>query len=136
MVEEPWSLGFAEHFGFVEVDRQIEQVRAVGDEPPPSALPAGVDVLTLDQHPQLWASCFDRFGREALADFALFEPLEISAEQWNTSWAGDPMFLALYNGEVIGCGSFEYGDADRGSAEIALAVADGMHGRGVGTLLP
>ena len=36
---------------------------------------------------------------------------------------------------MIGCGSFEYGDADRGSAEIALAVADGMHGRGVGTLL-
>ena len=40
---------------------------------------------------------------QALADFALFEPLQISAEQWNTSWAGDPMFLALYGGEVIGC---------------------------------
>ena len=136
MVEEPRSLGFAEHFGFVEVDRQIEQVRAVGDEPPPSALPAGVDVLTLDQHPQLWASCFDRFGREALADFALFEPLEISAEQWNTSWAGDPMFLALYNGEVIGCAGLDR-DTDRPErGENALtAVRRDWRGRGVASHL-
>ena len=43
--------------------------------------------------------------------------------------------LAVLDGGVIGCGSFECGDADSGSAEIALAVADGVHGRGVGTLL-
>jgi acyl-CoA synthetase (NDP forming)/GNAT superfamily N-acetyltransferase len=43
--------------------------------------------------------------------------------------------LAVLDGEIIGCGSFECAEADRGSAEIALAVADGMHGRGVGTLL-
>jgi acyl-CoA synthetase (NDP forming)/GNAT superfamily N-acetyltransferase len=43
--------------------------------------------------------------------------------------------LAVLDGEVIGCGSLECGDADCRSAEIALAVADGMHGRGVGTLL-
>jgi GNAT superfamily N-acetyltransferase len=43
--------------------------------------------------------------------------------------------LALLDGDVIGCGSFERGDEDSGSAEIALAVADGAHGRGVGTLL-
>lgn len=43
--------------------------------------------------------------------------------------------LALLDGKVIGCGSFECGDADCGPAEIALAVSDGMHGRGVGMLL-
>jgi acyl-CoA synthetase (NDP forming)/GNAT superfamily N-acetyltransferase len=43
--------------------------------------------------------------------------------------------LAVLDGEVIGCGSFECGDAGCESAEIALAAADGMHGRGVGTLL-
>src|SRR4051812_45877242 len=32
MVEDRESQGFAEHFGFVEIDRQIEQVRALGDE--------------------------------------------------------------------------------------------------------
>ena len=43
--------------------------------------------------------------------------------------------LAVLDGVVIGCGSFERGDDDPGSAEIALAVADGMHRRGVGTLV-
>jgi GNAT superfamily N-acetyltransferase len=137
MVDDPRSLGFAEHFGFVEIDRQIEQVRALGRvEPPPTALPAGVDVLTLDQHPQLWAACYDRFGREVLADFALFQPLQISAEQWSTSWAGDPMFLALYGGEVIGCAGLDR-DTDRPErGENALtAVRRDWRGRGIASHL-
>src|SRR6476469_5889017 len=39
MTEDAGSLAFAERFGFVEVDRQVEQVRAVGDEPSPGPLP-------------------------------------------------------------------------------------------------
>ena len=50
-VDDEAFLAFADHFGFVEVDREIEQVRAVGDETPPSALPAGVDVVTLSERP-------------------------------------------------------------------------------------
>ena len=43
--------------------------------------------------------------------------------------------LALMDGELIGCGSYEVlGDGSR-SAEVAMAVADDMHSRGVGTLL-
>ena len=69
----------------MEVDRQVEQVRAIGDEPPPSALPAGVEVVMLDEHPELWAACFDTFGTYVLSDFALYAPLQISADQWNSS---------------------------------------------------
>ena len=136
MVDDERSLGFAQHVGFVEVDRQVEQVRTIGDEPTPSPLPAGVDVLTLDQHPDLWAACYERFGREALADFAVFEPLQISAEQWNTRWAGDPMFLALYDGEVIGCAGLDR-DTDRPErGENALtAVRRDWRGRGIASHL-
>jgi GNAT superfamily N-acetyltransferase len=136
MVDDPESLRFAEHHGFVEVDRQIEQVRAVADEPPPSPLPAGVEVITLDQQPDLWAACFDSFGTEVLADFAVFEPLQISAEQWAASWAGDPMFLATYDGEVIGCAGL-HRDTDRPErAENALtAVRREWRGRGVASHL-
>src|ERR1035437_7482235 len=43
--------------------------------------------------------------------------------------------LAVLEGQVVGCGSYEVaGDGSR-SAEVAMAVADGMHRRGVGTLL-
>ncbi len=43
--------------------------------------------------------------------------------------------LAILAGQVVGCGSYEVaGDGSR-SAEVAMAVADAMHRRGVGTLL-
>jgi acyl-CoA synthetase (NDP forming)/GNAT superfamily N-acetyltransferase len=43
--------------------------------------------------------------------------------------------LALLDGELIGCGSYEVAGDDSRSAEFAMAVADDMHNRGVGTLL-
>jgi len=43
--------------------------------------------------------------------------------------------LALLDGELIGCGSYECDDPPSQSAEVALTVADDMHNRGVGTLL-
>jgi mycothiol synthase len=131
-VDDEGSLAFADRFGFVEVDREVEQVRAIADEQAPYALPAGVEVVTLSEHPELWAACFDSFGTEVLADFALYTPLEISAEQWNRSWSGDPMFLALYDGEVIGCAGLHL-DTDRPErAENALTgVRRDWRGRGI-----
>lgn len=135
-VDDLESLRFAEHFGFVEIDRQIEQVRTLGHEPPTPAPPAGVEVILLDQQPDLWAACFDTFGTEVLADFALANPLHITAEQWATSWAGDPMFLALHDGEVIGCAGI-HRDTDRPErGENALtAVRRHWRGRGVASHL-
>ena len=131
-VDDEGSLAFAERHGFAEVDREVEQVRAVGDEPAPTGLPAGVEVIEASRRPDLWAASFETFGKEVLADFALYTPLEISAEQWNTSWYGDPMFLALYDDEVIGCAGLNR-DTDRPErAENALtAVRRSWRGRGV-----
>lgn len=135
-VDDSESMGFADRFGFVEVDRQVEQVRSVGDEPLPGALPDGVEVVTLAQRPELWAACFDTFGTEVLADFALYTPLQVSADQWSSYWAGDPMFLALYDGDVIGCAGLDR-DADRPErGENALtAVRRDWRGRGVASHL-
>ena len=43
--------------------------------------------------------------------------------------------LAVLDGEVVGCGSYEVANDGSRSAEVAMAVADDMHNRGVGTLL-
>jgi acyl-CoA synthetase (NDP forming)/GNAT superfamily N-acetyltransferase len=43
--------------------------------------------------------------------------------------------VAVLDGEMIGCAGYERTDASSGSAEVAMAVTDGMHNRGVGTLL-
>ncbi len=132
MTEDTVSLAFAEHFGFVEVDRQVEQVRAVGDEPTPGALPEGVEVVKLDEHPELWAASYEHFGTEVLADFAVFRPLQITEQQWNDSWAGDPMFVAVHDGEVIGCAGLDR-DSDRPErGENALtAVRRDWRGHGI-----
>ncbi|WP_369221202.1 GNAT family N-acetyltransferase [Streptomyces sp. R39] len=42
--------------------------------------------------------------------------------------------LAEARGRILGLAEYESGD-DKGSAEISIAVADGLHHRGVGTLL-
>ncbi len=135
-VDDDGSLAFAERFGFVEVDREVEQVRAVGDDPAPTGLPVDVEVIDASRRPDLWAACFETFGKEVLADFALYTPLEISAEQWNTSWRGDPMWLALSGDEVIGCAGLNR-DTDRPErAENALtAVSRPWRGRGVASHL-
>jgi acyl-CoA synthetase (NDP forming)/GNAT superfamily N-acetyltransferase len=43
--------------------------------------------------------------------------------------------LALLDGRVVGCGTYEVADDAAQSAEVALTVADDMHRQGVGTLL-
>ena len=43
--------------------------------------------------------------------------------------------LALLDGEVVGCGTYEQNGAGSGSAEVAFTVADDMHHRGIGMLL-
>ena len=99
-------------------------------------MPAGVDVVTLSERPELWAACFETFGKEALADFAVYTPLDISAEEWNNSWRGDPMFLALHDGEVIGCAGLSLDTDKPGRAENALtAVRRDWRGQGIASHL-
>jgi len=135
-VDDEGALAFATSFEFVEVDREVEQVRAVGDEPAPTGLPAGVEVIESSPSTDLWAACYETFGKEVLADFALYTPLQISAEQWNTSWRGDPLFLALYDDEVIGCAGLNR-DTDRPErAENTLtAVRRSWRARGIASHL-
>jgi len=135
-VDDAGSLAFADRFGFVEVDREVEQVRAVGDEAAPSSPPDGIEVIDASQRPGLWAACFETFGQEVLADFAVYTPLEISAEGWDSEWCGDPMWLALCDGEVIGCAGL-IRDTDRPErAENSLtAVSRAWRGRGVASHL-
>jgi mycothiol synthase len=134
--DDEGALAFAQRFGFEEVDRQVEQLRAIGDEPDPRTPPDGVELVLLSDRPGLWAECYEGFGREVLADFALFEPLEVSAEQWNASWAGDPMFLALHEGEVVGCAGLHLDTDHPERAENGLtAVSRAWRGRGLAAYL-
>ena len=112
-VEDPGSLSFAERFGFREVDRQIEQVRTIGDEAEP-AMPEGIAVVSAAQRPELWAVAYDPFALEAIGDMATHQPVVVSREEWEREWLMWPeaMFLALDGGEIVGCAGLEF-DPDR-----------------------
>jgi GNAT superfamily N-acetyltransferase len=134
--DDEGSLAFALHHGFEAIDQQVEQLRSVGDEPDPGPPPGGLHVVTGAERPGLWAACYDYFGREVMADFALVNPLDVDARRWADDWAADPMFLALDGDRVVGCAGF-YLDSDQPDrAENALtAVARSHRGRGLASHL-
>ncbi len=96
------SLAFATRFGFEEVDRQVEQVRVVRDEPA-AAVPEGVTVVTLAERPELLVESYP-LAVEGYADMATHYPVTISREEW---LAGDGAnvpagsFAALAQGELV-----------------------------------
>ena len=130
--DDDGSLAFAERFGFVEVNRDVEQTYVLAATPEVSPDPEGIEVVTAQEHPGLWEACFERFGRETLADFAVDTPLEVSLDRWTRVWLGDPMFLALHDGEVIGCAGLGLDADDPSRAENSLtAVRRDWRGRGI-----
>ena len=137
LVDDPGSMAFAERFGFREVDRQVEQVRTIGREPPPT-LPDGIRVTTVAERPDLWSAAYDPFAREALADMATHRPVVVSREQWERDWLDWPeaMFIALAGDDIVGCAGLERDDDHPDRAENAFtAVARTWRRRGLATAL-
>jgi RimJ/RimL family protein N-acetyltransferase len=137
MVEDAGSLAFAERFGFGEVDREVEQVRLIGDEPRPS-MPGGIIVVTAAERPELWSRAYDPFALEVLADMATYKPIVVSREQWERDWLDWPeaTFLALDGDEVVGCAGLERDDDRPDRAEQAFtAVSRRWRRRGLATAL-
>ena len=137
IVEDGGSLAFAERFGFREVDRQIEQVRAIGDEARPG-MPDGLTVVTVAERPDLWAAAYEPFALEAIGDMATHLPLVVTRHEWEGEWLTSPegMFLALEGDEVVGCAGLEF-DPDRPdrSEHAFTGVARRWRRRGLATAL-
>ena len=71
--------------------------------------------------------------------FRFFTTSRVAAEREGRRVCRDPgpdhgALLGLLNDELVGVAGYEL-IADSGTAEVALMVADGMHGRGIATLL-
>lgn len=119
-VDDEGSLAFAQRFGFVEVAREVEQVRRIGAEPWPAA-PSAYRVVTVAERPELWAAAYEQVALPTFPDMDVPAPLDVSAEEWATEWINDPaaMFLAVAGDDVIGVAGLML-DADRPErAEVA-----------------
>jgi GNAT superfamily N-acetyltransferase len=131
------SARFAERHGFREVDREIEQVRAIGDEREP-LVPPGVTIVPVSARPELWPAAYDSVGVQAFQDMATVTVLEVTLQEWQRDWITDPdaMFVALADGEVIGCAGLVPDPDEPGRAEHALtAVRRDWRRRGVAAAL-
>jgi GNAT superfamily N-acetyltransferase len=136
-VADDGSLDFAERFGFAEVDRQLEQVRTVGDEPWP-VVPDGIRVVTVAERPELWRAAYDPLALEAFADMATYRPIVVTATQWERDWLSWPeaRFIALAEDAIVGFAGLDADEDDAKRAEQALtAVLRPWRRRGVATLL-
>jgi mycothiol synthase len=99
---DPGSLAFAERHGFVEADRQVEQVKTVGNEPPPR-VPEGVHFVSLAERPGLLREAYE-LGVQGWADMATTVPVTISLDDWLRDEATIPggSFVALAGEEIVG----------------------------------
>jgi mycothiol synthase len=116
------SLAFARKFGFEEVDRQVEQVRTVGDEPAVEP-PPGVVFVTIAERPELLREAYP-LGAQGWADMATTEPVTISLENWLSDEATFPegSFVALADGEIVGYSGLCRWPEDEATAEDGLTV--------------
>ena len=137
IVDDPGSLAFAERFGFHEVDRDVEQVRTIGEEAWPEA-PDGIEIVSVAERPELFTRTYHELALEALQDFALDRPLAISLEDWEREWLTWPegSFVALAGDEIVGCAGLLKDEDHPDRAENSLtAVRRDWRRRGLATAL-
>ena len=122
MLEEEAARGFAERFGFRESDRQLEQVKTLGDELAPPSLPEGVEVVTVAERPELLREAYP-LACQGFADLATEGPARISLDDWLHDEATLPegSFVALAGGEIVGYSGLVEHD-NEGVAEDGLTV--------------
>ena len=135
--DDPPSLEFAARRGFAEVDRQVELVRALGEEDSPR-LPAGVEIVSIADRPGLLRAAYREIAVEAYADFPLADPIFVAEDEWLAEEATLPAgsFAALSDGRVVGYAGLLARDAQPGVAEHGLtAVARDWRRRGLATIL-
>lgn len=102
LVDDEGSLAFAERFGFVETGRQVEQVRAVADEPWP-AVPDAIEVISVAERPELLPRLYHELALQAFEDMPTPRKVEITLERWESEWLNWPeaTFVALAGDEIV-----------------------------------
>jgi len=137
-VDDPGSFAFAERFGFREVGRQVEQVRAIRTDEPAPAIPEGVQFVSLAERPELWRRLYHELALQAFEDIPTPRPLEVTLEQWERDWVYSPegSFVALAGDEIVGCAGLMRDDDHADRAENSLtAVRRDWRGRGLARAL-
>jgi len=137
-VDDEGSLAFAELFGFRETGRQVEQVREIRECEPWPGVPAGVELVSIAERPELRTRTYSELALQAFEDMPTPSPISIAAEQWDREWITWPegSFVALAGNEIVGCAGLIRDDDRPERAENSLtAVRRDWRGRGLARAL-
>ena len=138
LVDDEGSLAFAEHFGFRETGRQVEQVRTIRGFEPQPRVPDGITLVSIAERPELRLRTYHELALQAFEDMPTPQPISITAEQWERDWITWPegSFVALAGDVIVGCAGLIRDDDRPDRAENSLtAVRRDWRGRGVARTL-
>jgi GNAT superfamily N-acetyltransferase len=137
-VNEDAAHAFALRHGFEEVDRQVEQVRALTPDEPAAPPYEGVEFWTVAQRPELLQRSF-ALAQQGYADMALKTGRAVvPVDEWLLEEATLPAgtFVALEHGIIVGYAGLLAWTDDTSRAENGLTVVDRRwRGRGLATAL-
>ena len=133
------SLAFARRHGFVETEHNSYAVlELAGCEPAPVAAPAGIEVVTWAERPELAPGIYD-VACEAFADVpgerdTVMEPFEdwLAHEMRGAGDRAEATFLAVAGDEVVGYAKFSFTRArPRDASHDITGVKRAWRGRGI-----
>ena len=134
--DEPHSIAFAESYGLADVDYQLEQVRAIGDEPAP---PGDVHVRALGgDRDALLERVWDEVARESYLDLPLPGEVTYPRDEFLREEATRPdgSFVALEGDAIVGyAGLMAHANGDATAEHGLTAVRRDHRRRGIGRAL-
>lgn len=131
--DDEGSFAFAERHGFAEVDRQVEQVRAVGDEPEPAPFD-GVSFATVGERPELLEQAYP-LAEHGYADLVLATgTATVEKDAWlrDEATLPDGSVVAHAEGRIVGyAGLLAWADDPTRAENGLTVVARDWRGRGL-----
>ena len=126
LVEDDGSFAFALHHGFVEVDRQVEQVLQLDPSRPEADPPPvpGVTFTTIEEHPGLLEAAYP-LAQQGYADMVLTTgPVNVPLDEWLRDEASLPggSMVALAGDQIVGYAGLVAWEDDPSKAENGLTV--------------
>ena len=132
------ALAFARTHGFVEVDREVGQVREVSPNEPAAAPYEGVAFASIEERPELLERAFS-VAEQGYADLALASgSMRVTIEEWLRDEATLPggSLVALDGEQVVGyAGLLSWNDDDTRAENGLTAVDREWRRRGLATAL-
>lgn len=136
--DDEGALAFGSRFGFEEVGREVEQVRAIAADERWPVLPDGVVLIPLAERPRLLRRLYDELALQAFEDMPTPRKVEITPEQWESEWVTWPeaTFAAFAGDELVGMACLLRDVDQPGRAENGLTtVRRDFRGRGLARVL-